>query len=53
MKKETLVKTLAVIVVPGGIPVYLGYKAYQFGKWIYKKKKEDKEDERNKGKNNS
>lgn len=45
MKKETLIKTLAVVVVPGGIPVFLGYKAYQFGRWVYKKKKEDEQKE--------
>ena len=49
MKKDTLVKALAIIVIPGGIPVYIGYKTYQFGKWIYKKRGED--NERNKRKN--
>ena len=43
MKKETLVKALAIIAIPGGIPVYLGYKTYQLGKWIYKKRKQENE----------
>lgn len=42
MKKDKLVKVLAIIIVPGGIPIYLGYKTWQFGKWVYKKNKEDK-----------
>lgn len=33
--KDKILKTLAVIVLPGGIPIFLGYTAYQ----LYKKKK--------------
>lgn len=39
MKKETLVKALVIVIVPGGIPIYLGYMAYQLGKKAYDKQK--------------
>lgn len=35
LNREKILKTIAVIVLPGGIPVFLGYTAYQF----YKKRK--------------
>ncbi len=43
MKKETIVKTAAIIIVPGALPIFIGYKLYQFGKWAYNKKKEKRE----------
>lgn len=45
MKKETVVKIIAIIIIPGGIPVYLGFKAFQLGKKIYNSnKKENQKD---------
>ena len=35
IKRETLVKALAIIMIPGAIPIYLGFKVYQFSKEIY------------------
>lgn len=43
--KGNVLKALAVIVLPGGIPVFLGYTAYK----LYKKRKaEGESDERHK-----
>ena len=42
MKKVTrnkILKTLAVVVLPGGIPIFLGYKAYQLYKRYDREKK--------------
>lgn len=32
MNKKKVLQTLAVIVIPGGIPVYLGYQIYKYVK---------------------
>lgn len=39
--RDKLLTAIAVIILPGGIPVYLGYKVYQ----MYKGKEEDKGDQ--------
>lgn len=44
MKKEDILKAIAIIIIPGAIPVYLGYKAFQFGKKLYDKHKKERED---------
>lgn len=53
MKKVTrdkLLKTLAVIVLPGGIPIFLGYTVYQ----LYKRNRVEKEkDDEERSKSNS
>ena len=48
MKKETIYKAIAILVIPGAIPIYIGYKAFQLGKKIYDKNKgnKDPKDER-------
>jgi len=48
MKKETVVKIIAVLVIPGGIPIYLGYKAFQLGKKLYVKNKKEQDDKETK-----
>lgn len=50
MKKETILKTLAVIVLPGGIPIFLGYQAYKLYKKGRDKYKKESKDERHKTK---
>lgn len=43
MKKETVIKTLTLILVPGSIPVYLGYTLYQ----LYKRNKDERAEREN------
>jgi len=45
MKKETVYKIIAIVVIPGAIPIYLSYKAFQLGKHIYKEKLTNKGEE--------
>jgi len=54
MKKETIYKAIAILVIPGAIPVYIGYRVFQLGKKIYDKNKSNKdlEDERTTTENN-
>ena len=48
MKKETVVKIIAILVIPGSIPIYLGYKAFQLGKKVYDSNKKEVKDDKTK-----
>jgi len=49
VKKEDVLKALAIIIIPGSIPVYLGYKLYRYVKDKDERLKRENNDEHQSG----